>query len=300
MSSFHVYAGHTEAAAAPVVRKIGFADVTDALRLGFDDFKAMPSHLVFLGFLYPFCGLVLASVSSYRGALQFLFPLASGFALVGPFAAIGLYELSRRREQGQPTDLADALNVVRSPSIPSIAALGVGLMLFFLLWLTVAHELYAVLFGDEVPASLGGFFQEILTTSRGWTLIIAGCLIGFAFSVVAICVTVVSFPLLLDRDAGLAMAVATSTRVVRENPLPIAFWGLIVAGALVLGSLPLFVGLAVVVPVLGHATWRLYRKLVARDPSQEHPVDEIAVDWTKATQARVKPHSFLFPETPEE
>jgi uncharacterized membrane protein len=173
-------------------------------------------------------------------------------------------------------------------------------MLFFLIWLTVAHELYAFLFGDEIPDSLGGFFQTILTTSRGWTLIVVGCLIGFAFSIVTICLTVVSFPLLLDRDVGLAMAVTTSTRVVRENPLPIAFWGLIVAGALVLGSLPLFVGLAVVVPVLGHATWRLYRKVVVRDPSQEYALDEIAVDWKKEAQVRVKPHSFLFPEKSQE
>lgn len=298
MSSFHVYAGRDAKAVAPVVRKIRFGDIGDALRRGFADFSAAPSHLLFLGFIYPLCGLILASVSSNRGALHFIFPLASGFALIGPFAAIGLYELSRRRELGLPASWRDALGVVRSPSLPSIAALGLLLAAIFFTWLATANGLYLWLFGNEEPDSLEGLAREIFSTTPGWTLIGVGCLIGLGFCVVTLCVSVVAFPLLLDRDVGLAAAIATSTEVVRQNPLAIALWGFIVAAALVVGSLPFFIGLAVVMPVLGHATWHLYRKAVQRDPSREHPVDWQGVDWRKDAQARLRPHSFLFPEAP--
>jgi uncharacterized membrane protein len=300
MASFHVYAGHDATLAAPVVRKIGFADVIEALRLGYEDFLATPTYLVFLGFIYPFCGLVLASISSYRGALHILFPLASGFALVGPIAAIGLYELSRRREIGLPSTWQYAFAVFRSPSIPSIVAMGLVLAAIFAAWLATAHGIYVWLFAEERPASLDGFLSEIVSTASGRALIVVGCLVGFVFSVLTLCISVVSFPLLLDRDAGLAAAIGTSIEVARKNPLPIAFWGLIVAAALLIGSLPLFVGLALVVPILGHATWHLYRKTVERDPSQEHPVDWSGADWGKSAKASLRPHSFLFPERPPE
>jgi uncharacterized membrane protein len=299
MSSFHVYAGHDATTSAPVVRKIGFGDILDSLRLGLDDFAAAPSHLFFLGVIYPFCGLVLASISSYRGALHFIFPLASGFALIGPIAAIGLYELSRRRELGLPAAWSDAIGVIRSPSIPSIVAMGLVLAGIFLAWLATAHGIYVSLFGAERPATVEGFAREILSTAAGWRLIVIGCLAGLVFCVITISISVVTFPLLLDRDVGLAAAIATSVEVTRRNPSAIALWGFIVAAALFLGSLPFFVGLAVAMPILGHATWRLYRKTVERDPSQEHPV-EWRIDRQKLTAARTRPHSFLFPERSRE
>ena len=127
-------------------------------------------------------------------------------------------------------------------------------------------------------------------------LIVIGGLLGFCFATVTLAISVVSFPLLLDRDVGAATAVATSLAVVRENPLAIALWGFIVAAALVVGAIPLFVGLAVIVPVLGHATWRLYRQAIVRDPAQEHPVDLPREGLGKPASERVAPHSFLFPE----
>jgi uncharacterized membrane protein len=297
MSSFHVYAGHDVAAKAPVVRKIAYSDVFDALRRGLADFSAAPSYLFFLGIIYPLCGLLLASFSSYRGALQLIFPLASGFALIGPFAAIGLYEMSRRRELGLPATWSDALGVIRSPSIPAIVALGLVLAGIFLAWLATAEGLYVALFGAERQAALPDFANEIVSTSAGRTLIVVGCAVGFVFSVITISISVVAFPLLLDRDVGLTAAITTSAEVAWENPLPIALWGFIVAASLLLGSLPFFVGLAVVMPILGHATWHLYRKAVERNPSAEHPV-ELRIDRNEITRARVRPHSFLFPEKP--
>ena len=295
MANFHVYVGQDGIEALPVVRKIGARDLREALRLGAEDFWAMPSHLAFLGLVYPLCGLVLAYATSQQNALQLVFPLASGFALLGPIAAVGLYEMSRRRELGLDTSWKYAFNVARSPSIPSIGALGLLLLAIFLAWIAVAQLLYVKLFGSTPPASYPDFLGQVVSTQRGWTLIVAGCLIGFGFAVVSLSISVVSFPLLLDRDIGAAAAVATSVKTVRENPATMALWGFIVAAALAIGSLPLFIGLAVVMPILGHATWHLYRIAVVRDPAHEHPTEWPRTPIGKSPEDRVSPHSFLFP-----
>lgn len=295
MANFHVYVGHDAVAAPPVVRRIEPRDIGEALARGVDDFWAMPSYLAFLGFIYPLCGLILAYVTSQQNALQLVFPLAWGFALLGPIAAIGLYEMSRRRELGLDVSWKYAFNVLRSPSIPSIAALGLLLLAIFLAWIAVAQLLYMKFFGPAPPASYADFLKEVVSTQTGWMLVGVGCLIGLCFAVVTLSISVVSFPLLLDRDVGAAAAVAASVRAVRENPLTMALWGLTVAAALLIGSLLLFIGLAIVVPILGHATWHLYRKTIVRDPAQEHPIDWPKERMGKSPKDRVSPHSFLFP-----
>lgn len=271
MAYFHISIGQDAAGAASVIRKIEIKDIREALEEGLNDFWAMPSHAAFLGLVYPLCGMVLAYAPSYQNALQLLFPLASGFALVGPFAAVGLYEMSRRRELGLEISWKYAFNVLRSPSIPSIAALGTLLPTIFAAWITASQWLYTALYGPRPPVVLIDFLQQVASTERGWLLISAGCFIGFCFAAVTLAVSVVSFPLLLDRDAGALTAVATSIKTVLKNPVPMALWGLIVAAALSIGSLPFFIGLTLVVPVLAHATWHLYRKVIVRDPAQEHP-----------------------------
>jgi uncharacterized membrane protein len=296
MTNLHVYAGHDAIPVAPIIRKIGPREIGQALAQGADDFRAMPSHIAFLCLIYPFCGLVLAYATSQQNALQLLFPLTSGFALIGPFAAIGLYEMSRRRELGLETSWKYAFNVLRSPSMPAIAALGLLLVAIFIAWLMAAQWLYTWLFGPVPPTSYIAFLKEVVSTERGWALIGLGGLIGFCFAVVALSVSVVSFPLLLDRDVGAAAAVAASVKTVRENPGAMAFWGFIVAATLVIGAIPIFVGLAIVMPILGHATWHLYRKAILRDPAQEHPFDRAPDDLATPATARVEPHSFLFPE----
>ena len=258
MPKFHVFAGPDDATLAyPIVRKIGLADLKDALAKGVDDFWAIPTSLVFLGLIYPIVGMCLAGY-----ALPLLFPLMSGFALVGPFAAIGLYEISRRRELGLETSWAHAFEVRHSPSIPSLLALGLLLLVIFICWRETAEALYVWLFGRMETVSFTEFLNDIFTTSRGWTLIVLGNAIGCIFAVVVLSISVVSFPLLLDRDVGLAVAVLTSLKAVRENPVTMAIWGLIVAAVLAIGFLLLFVGLAVAVPILAHASWHLYRKVV--------------------------------------
>ncbi len=256
--------GQAERTGMPALRRIGLADLRDALAEGWADFQANRTDVIFLCVMYPLVGLVLARLASGYGLLPMLFPLASGFALLGPLAAVGLCEMSRRRELGFQVSWADAFGVLRSPSIGAIAWLGLILVALFLLWLAAAEVIYLVTLGPQPPASPAAFASEVFTTPAGWGLIGLGVGVGFVFAVVVLTISVVSFPLLLDRDLGVDAAVSTSVQVVRANPGPVAAWGVIVAAALVIGSIPFLLGLVVILPVLGHATWHLYRKVVPR------------------------------------
>ena len=241
------------------IRTIGLSDLHRALKLGWEDFKAVPSHAIILCVIYPVLGLVLARAVFGYAVIPLLFPLAAGFALLGPFAALGLYELSRRREQRREASAWDALDVLRSPSFGAMLGLGTLLLALFVTWVATAQAIYIAVFGYGGATGFADFVTRVLTTPQGWWLIIVGCGVGFLFALVALCISVVSFPLMLDRHAGAGEAMVTSLRVAAKNPVTIAAWGLIVAALLVVGSLPLFLGLAVVIPLLGHATWHLYR-----------------------------------------
>lgn len=228
---------------------------------------AMPSHAVFLCAIYPILGLFLIAMTLDNSLLPLAFPIAAGFALVGPVAAIGLYELSRRREAGLETTSMHAFDVRYSPSLPAIIALCVVFMTIFFIWLAVAEAIYVANFGYGGPGDLQQFAHNVLFTSSGWTMIVVGTAVGFLFAVAVLSIGAISFPMLLDRDVGAAVAVATSLRVIAANPGTMALWGFIVAALLVIGSIPFFVGLTVVMPVLGHATWHLYRRAVEPDPN---------------------------------
>jgi uncharacterized membrane protein len=262
MSNFHVIAGAGGKLDMPMIRTIHVSDLFDALRKGIDDFWDKPSHYVMLVLIYPIIGIVLTVWMRGFNTWSLLYPLVGGFALVGPFAALGLYEISRRREQGLDTSWSHAFEVLRSPAIGAIAALGVMLLVLFTLWLTAAQTLYESLFGSTTPHTLGGLFTQVTTEPGGVTLMIVGTMLGAVFAIITLCTTVIAFPLLLDRDVGAFVAVETSFRAVMANPIPMLVWGMIVGAGIFIGSLPLFVGLAVVIPIFGHATWHLYRKLV--------------------------------------
>ena len=252
----------THDARVPAVRRITAVDLGQALARGIDDFAAFRSDVAFLAVIYPLVGLVLARLVFGYDLLPLLFPLASGFALIGPVAAVGLYEMSRRREAGAEISWADAMEVRNAPSVGSIVLFGLLLMAIFLVWLNIAIAIYDATLGPEPPASVEAFARDLFTTEAGWTLITVGIGVGFLFAVLVLAISVVSVPLLLDRDIGLAAAIGASLAAVAANPGPMAAWGFIVAAGLFLGSLPLFLGLIVVMPVLGHATWHLYRRVV--------------------------------------
>lgn len=259
----HSVAGHgTRVHETPVIRHIGVADLRDVLVRGVDDFLTTPTQLVFLALIYPVVGLAAARIAWGGDMFHLIYPLLVGFALLGPIGAVGLYEISRRREQGAETSWLDALGVLHSRAILSIFGLGVVLLGIFLLWLVVAQAIYDAAFPAMPHASLGALMRDVIDTPEGHWMILVGNLVGLLFAAVVLTISVVAFPMMLDREVGIGEAVRCSVQAVAANPLTMLLWGLIVLGGFVLGCLPLFVGLAVVMPILGHATWHLYRKLV--------------------------------------
>jgi len=256
------------------VRKITSADADAALREGWADFMSMRGDLIFVGLLYPLIGIVAAVAISGGQLLPLLFPIIAGIGLLGPVAAIGFYEMARRREQGLESNWPHFFDVRKRPARDEIAAVAALLLFIFGLWLVAAGLLYVFLWGFETPAaqafvwyaphSFSEFVTRLFTTPEGWTLIVVGNLIGLAFAAVVVATSVVSLPMLVDCNVSAAEAVSTSWRAARANPGVLFRWGVIVAALLVLGSIPLFIGLAAVLPWLGYSTWHLYAKLVDR------------------------------------
>lgn len=263
MAITHGAATGLGAAPRPEVRRIGHADLNAALREGWRDFLAKRGDLIFIGLLYPMIGLVAAVVATSGPLLHLLFPLAAGLSLLGPLVAIGFYELARRREQGLESDWSHFLDVRKRPGFGGIMAVAMVLILLFVGWMVAAAALYAALIGPA-PVSVGDLATRLFATPEGWSLILIGNVVGFLFAAAVLAVSVVSLPMLVDRDVDAGTAISTSIAAVRRNPGEMARWGLTVAALLVAGSLPLFIGLAVVLPWLGYATWHLYTKLIDR------------------------------------
>lgn len=248
--------------AKPQVRVLVREDVSRALRAGWEDFKAARSDAMFLVFIYPLIGLAMVTAGFHLAVLPLLVPMVMGFALVGPAAAIGLYEISRCREANKEVNWMSAFAVLRSPAFASILMLAAYLAALFVVWIMVAEAIYSATLGPDHPTSLMVFLSDVLTTGPGWTMMVLGTGVGACFAYAALAVSIVSFPLLLDRHVGLPIAVATSLEVMRKNRTICLMWGALVGTLLVLGSLPFFAGLIFVVPLLGHASWHLYRRAV--------------------------------------
>lgn len=254
--------GGVAAAEPPVIRDMTTDDIRYALRRGVDDFKALRSDVIFMCLLYPLIGLCLSLFAFNATLAPFLFPMASGFALIGPIAAVGLYEMSRRREAGQPTGWGDAFALLGSPAIGPLVIMGLYLLLIFVLWMLTANLIHAATMGTGTPESLGAFISDVFGTAGGRMMMLIGITVGGLFAALVLAMSVVSIPMLLDREIGLPAAIVTSVRVTLRNPKVIGLWGLIVATGLLVGSIPLFLGLIVVMPILGHASWHLYRRAV--------------------------------------
>jgi uncharacterized membrane protein len=250
-------------ASAPVpVRKITSHDLREVLREGYADLLEKRGDIIFLALIYPLIGLAAAIVALGGNLLPLLFPFTAGVALLGPVVAVGFYELARRREAGLESDWSHFFDVRKRPAWDSILAMTGLLLAIFAVWVSVAAALYAALFGGNT--STIDFLSRLFTTSEGWALIVIGNLIGLGFAILVLTLSVVSLPMMVDRDIDARTAVATSIRAVGANKAVMARWGLIVAALLVLGSIPAFVGLAVVLPWLGYSTWHLYTRMVDR------------------------------------
>ena len=246
----------------PVIKNITVADLKDILKSGLDDFAAHPSHRVFLSLIFPIAGFFMIRFAMDYAIWPLIIPLAGGFALVGSFAAIGMYGLSRRHENYPAVTWRGSMDAFRSASLPHILTLGLIQTFIYILWIYSADIIYQATFASVAPSEPAAFVNALFTTAEGWSLLLVGNAVGIFFAAIVFSISVVSFPLLIDHDVSLGTAVTTSIRAVKANPRVMAIWAVFIAVTLLLGSLPFFVGLAIVLPILGHASWHLYRKVV--------------------------------------
>lgn len=249
--------------APPAVRPITTQDLNASLRAGLDDFRAKRGELIMLALIYPLVGLIACVAAFDANVVALAFPLAAGLSLMGPAVATGFYEIAARRERGEEGAWRHFFDVWRGRRGVSLALLTLGLLVLFMLWVGVASAIYGATVGRQPYVGLGDFISRVFTTPAGWTMILLGNLAGAAFAAVSLAVSAVSFPMLVD-GADPASAVRTSIRAAAASPAVFARWGVTVAALLVAGAIPLFVGLAIVLPVLGYATWHLYTRAVSR------------------------------------
>jgi uncharacterized membrane protein len=252
-------------AAKVPVRQITDDDLRIALRQGLDDFLDLRGDLFFAGLIYTLIGIAAVVMTTNMPLLPFFFPVVAGVGLLGPVAAVGFYELARRREAGQEVHWFNFLDVRKRPTVDDMGMVAGLLLVIFVAWLVAAGILYAFLFGWTAPQSIPDFIGQVFTTPRGWAMIGIGAAVGVIFGWSVLALSVVSLPMLVDRNVSASEAVSASWRAAHANKGELFRWGIVVTALLALGSIPLFVGLAFVLPWLGYSTWHLYTRLVDRD-----------------------------------
>lgn len=259
----------TPPAAPPVIRDIGFDTVSAALHAGLRDFRRAPGFGLFFGTVFSAIGILIFLQLAVLGSSYWVLPVMAGFPLVGPFAAVGLYDVSRRLERGERPDWRSVLTVVaqeRGRQIPSMAFVALFL---FLVWVYFAHLIFALSFGLK-PLTNIMTSPAILLSLEGIVMLVVGTLVGGGLALVLFAISVVSVPMLLDREIDVVSAMIASVGAVARNKGPMLAWGAVVAGLSALAMLPFFLGMLVIFPILGHASWHLYRLTVV-------PADELAV-----------------------
>ena len=266
MATKTIVQGGAKRKAAPIpVRKITHEDLSISLRQGLDDFLTFRGDIVFAGLIYTVIGILAVAMTTSMPLMPFFLPVVAGVGLLGPLAAVGFYELAKRREDGE-ADLHwfNFLDVRKRASVDDMGIVAGLLLAIFFAWLLTAGALYALIFGWATPDSVGDFVRVVFTTPRGWALIVSGATVGAIYGWLVLALSVVSMPLLVDADLSASEAVSASWRAASENRSEMIRWGLIVTGLLILGSVPMFVGLAFVLPWLGYATWHLYTRMIDR------------------------------------
>ena len=278
----------------PVVRRIAISDVVESLVQGLRDFQAAPLYGLVFGAVYTIGGIAITLSLTTFGLVYLAYPLAAGFALLGPFVAIGLYEISRRREAGLPLSPRAVFGVVTSRS--EIGWMAFVTLFVFIIWMYQVRLLIALFLGLNTSfASIQDFLTVVLTTNEGLVFLLIGNCVGAALALVLFSLTVVSFPLLLERDVDFVTAMVTSVRAVVASPLPMIGWAATIVLLLAISTLPYFLGLLVTLPVLGHATWHLYRRIVV-PVAAEQPLNAAdSVSSANASSARVLPMPRVAP-----
>lgn len=252
----------TPAYRMPVVRPVRVDDIRAALLAGVEDFRRAPAYGLFFGAIYAFGGLFLIVAVSVLAMPWLAYPLAAGFALIGPFVAVGLYEVSRRLEGGLPLGWGPVLGAVYAQSGRQLASMAFVTLFVFLMWMYQIRLLLALFLGFQSFSTFGGFLAVIFTTVDGWMFLAVGHVVGAALAVLVFSLTVISFPLLLDRDADVVTAMITSVKTVVMSPRPMIAWAVVVVATLIVSAVPMMLGLLFSLPILGHTTWHLYRRAV--------------------------------------
>ena len=248
----------------PEPAKIGFDAIGGSLRAGWRDLMRAPGYGLFFSAFYVLGGLVLTAVASAAGQEWWLMRFIVGFPLIAPFAAVGLYEVSRRIEADETLDWRQVLGVVVAQKDRQVPSMAMVVLLMFMFWVFVAHTTFALFMGVSSLTNVSSS-PEILFQGRGLTMLLVGTIIGAGFAAVLFSITVVGLPLILDREVDLISAIIASFQAVVANPLVMLVWAGVIAGLLFIGILPMFLGLFIVLPVLGHASWHMYRLLMPDD-----------------------------------
>jgi uncharacterized membrane protein len=252
-------ASASEPSPAVTLRKVQLSDIWEVLKLGFGDLRASRTDALTIAIIYPISGVFLASVIVVRAFLPFVFPICAGFALLGPMATLWFAAVSRQRERGDESALA-VFTPAKLVDVQRLAAIAIML---FVVWNVTAGIIYGLTLGSSNEAADAPFLYRVVHTNAGWTLIVAGCATGAVYALLSLAVFCISFPLVLDRPISATQAIGISIQAMLHNPIFVLAWGAVVVVGLVGGALPAMLGIVIVLPTLGHASWHLYRRMVA-------------------------------------
>ncbi len=247
----------------PKVNKITAEDITESLKAGFSDFLARPFMSGFFGLFYAVFGLLFVWCLVWLGKIWMIIPAAVGFPLIAPFAAAGLYEMSRRLQEGKSFGWSEILGVMANQRKREMGWMAFVTLFIFWVWIYQVRLWLAITLQNASFSDFEGFLNVVFYTPQGWTFLAIGTCVGAFLSGVLFSVTVVAMPMLLDRETNFVSAMLTSIRVVTENPVVMLGWAAIISVTMLLSMAPAFLGLVFTLPILGHTTWHLYRRAVS-------------------------------------